>query len=109
MTYNIGQILTANQDIVTEREFSGTQEVLPKGTKLIVGVDGFAHNFRDCSMMNLPEGASVSGHNPYGLSEWIYKFLKANLPIQEWLDDYEIDAEEVKACITEALEELGMC
>lgn len=50
--YNIGQILTYTQDVKTYRALSDTPEIIKKGTKIIVGADGFVR-YPDGSIQKL--------------------------------------------------------
>lgn len=59
--YSIGQILTYTQDVKTHRIFSDTPEVIKKGTKIIVGADGFVR-YPDGSIQKLSEDIEVSGY-----------------------------------------------
>ena len=108
--YGIGQILTYTQDVETHRVLSDTTEVIKKGTKVIVGADGFVR-YPDGSIQKLGEGIEVSGYSTEGLASFIYNYLCRNVygfseMLEEWGED--ITEESLKEHIADALEELGM-
>ena len=108
--YSIGQILTYTQDVETHRVFSEAPEVIKKGTKVIVGADGFVR-YPDGSIQKLGEDIKVSGYSTEGLASFIYTYLCNNVygfseMMEEWGED--ITEESLKEHIADALEELGM-
>jgi hypothetical protein len=108
--YSIGQILTYTQDVETHRALSDTPEIIKKGTKVIVGADGFVR-YPDGSIQKLGDNIEVSGYDTQGLASFIYNYLCRNTcgfseMMEEWEDD--ITEESLKEHIADALEELGM-
>lgn len=108
--YSIGQILTYTQDVETHRALSDTPEIIKKGTKVIVGVDGFVR-YPDGSIQKLSDDIEVSGYSTEGIASFILNHLCRNAygfseMIEEWEDD--ITEESLKEHIADALEELGM-
>lgn len=108
--YNIGQILTYTQDVKTYRALSDTLEIIKKGTKIIVGADGFVR-YPDGSIQKLGDDIEVSGYSTEGLASFIYNYLCQNVygfseMLEEWEDDVTEDY--IKENIADALEELGM-
>lgn len=108
--YGIGHILTYTQDVETHRILSDTPEVIKKGTKVIVGADGFVR-YPDGSIQKLSEDIEVSGYSTEGLASFIFTYLCRNVygfseMLEEWGKD--ITEESLKEHIADALEELGM-
>ena len=109
MKYKIGQILTSTKDVVVEKEFSGEKVTIPKGNRIIIGADKLAHHIRDGMIQPLADGVEVKGYDSSGIAEYIYICLKAHLPIDDWLEDYEISEDGIIEEIQCALDEIGMC
>lgn len=108
--YGIGTILTYAQDVKAYRAFSDTPEVIEKGTKVIVGADGFVR-YPDGSIQKLGDGVEVYGYSTEGLASFIYNYLCRNVyGFSEMLKEWEEDVieESLKEHIADALEELGM-
>lgn len=108
--YNIGQILTYTQDTEVRRAISDTPEIIKKGTKVIVGADGFVR-YSDGSIQKLGENTEVSGYSTEGLASFICNYLCHNVyGFSEMLEEWEEDITEelLKEHIADALEELGM-
>ena len=108
--YSIGQILTCTQDVETHRVLSDTPEIIKKGTKVIVGADGFVR-YPNGRIQKLGEDVEVSGYSTEGLASFIYNYLCHNVygfseMLEEWEED--ITEESLKEHIADALEELGM-
>ncbi len=103
--YNIGEIIIYKEDTELEGVF-GTMKKIKAGTKVYVGADKFAHYLNG---MIQPLGeCNKEGYSVKGIADWVYMWLSAQLPIDEFLDDYEISEVEFKEHIEDALEELGM-
>ena len=47
MEYKIGQIITSNEDVEIEKVLSGEKVIIPKGNKIIIGADKFAHHIKN--------------------------------------------------------------
>lgn len=109
MEYKIGQILTSNTEIVVEKALFGDKVTIPKGNKIIIGADKLAHHIRDGMIQPLADGLEVKGYDSSGLAEYIFICLKTHLPIDEWIEDYEISKNEIIEEIKYALDEIGMC
>ena len=104
MKYNIGQILTLNQDIEVETVLS--TRTIRKGSKAIVCADGFIKH--DNGMLRpLGDDNSAEGYDLDGIAEWIYRHLRKWHNIDEFLDEYEIEQEEFIETIAEALRDIG--
>ena len=109
MKYKIGQILTSTEEIVVEKALSEEKVTIPKGNRIIIGGDKLAHHIRDGMIQPLADGSEVKGYDSSGLAEYIYICLKARLPIDEWMDDYEISKDDIVEEIECALDDIGMC
>ena len=109
MKYKIGQILTSSRDVEVEKALSGEKVVIPKGNKIIIGADKLAHHIRDGMIQPLADDSKVDGYDSTGLAEYIFTCLKTHLPIDEWIEDYEISENEIIEEIECALDEIGMC
>lgn len=107
MVYKIGQILTATEDIKIERALSGEKVIIPKGSKVIIGADNFAHHFRDGSIQPLAKSDTVEGYDAEGLAEYLLKFLETHFPIREMAEDYGINRDDMLHEIECALDEIG--
>lgn len=59
--YKIGQILTSTEDVEIEKALSGEKVKIPKGNKIIIGADKFAHHIRNGFIQPLAEGLTVEG------------------------------------------------
>lgn len=109
MKYKIGQILTSNTDVVVERALYGEKITIPKGNKIIIGADKLAHHIRDGMIQPLAHDMEVEGYDSSGIAEYIYTCLKVHLPIDEWMEDYEISKDDIVEEIESALDEIGLC
>ena len=103
--YNVGQILTVEEDIQLKTLILEEEKTIKAGTKAYVGVDGFLH-YLD-GTIEVPK-KEIEGFAVKGIADWLYELLSRNLSIDEYLDDYDISGKEFKDCIADALEELGM-
>lgn len=104
--YNIGQILIIKEDVELEG-FLGNKKKVRAGTKVYIGADNFAH-YPDGTLQTLGKEIKIQGYSVKGISEWLYMWLSTRLPLDDFLDDYEISKEDFKEEIEDALEELGM-
>ena len=50
----------------------------------------------------------MEGYSVEGIADWVYMWISKNLPLDDFLDEYEISDGEFKEQIEDALEELGM-
>ena len=107
MKYKIGQILTSKKDIEVEKALSGEKVIIPEGSKIIIGSDGFAYYIRTGMIQPLAEGDKVEGYDNNGLAEYIYTYLRNHLPLDEMLESYYEDKqsfiEEVECALDEIL------
>ncbi len=106
MTYKIGQILVSSEDMEVEKGISGEKVIIPKGNKVIIGADKFAHHIRTDMLQPLGD-AEVKGYDPEGLAEYLSWVLMTRLPNVEMLKDYGITKEMLYDEIELALEDIG--
>lgn len=99
----IGQLFRFTQDFEFDTAF-GEKRTIPRGTRAIVGADGFAH-YLDGTIQPLGDAVKVEGYDTDGMTEWIYKFVQRVLD-NDMLEDYEVSDDDVKEQIREALSEL---
>jgi hypothetical protein len=107
MIYKIGQILTSNTDVEVEKALSGEKVVIPKGNKIIIGADKFAHHIRNGMIQPLPEGTEVKGYDAKGIAEYLYAKLSCMFAIDEMLEEYEQTEEEFINEIEYFLDDIG--
>ena len=105
MKYNIGEILTIKDDTQVEGIF-GDKKNIKSGTKLYIGADKFTHMLN--GMMSPIEDGDIEGYSVEGIADFIYNFVSNRLPIDDMLEDYDIEVKDFKEHIEDALEELGM-
>lgn len=104
--YNIGQILTARENIELEGCL-GTNKTVMKGSKIYIGADSLAHH-KDGTIQPLGDNAEVKGYSVIGLADFIWLYIRNFTPIDEdVLEDYDETPNCVKDAIMDALEELG--
>ena len=106
--FNIGQELVLKEDMETKGAF-GTKKLRKKGTKLYVTAS------KKPTMAMYPngdiqiiDGAELDGFSVVGISEFLYRYLEREFPIDEFLEGYDIEEKEFKEAIEDGLEELGM-
>ena len=109
MKYKIGQILTSNREIVVEKALSGEKITMPKWNRVIIGADKLAHHIRYGMIQPLSDDSEVEGYDSRGIAEYIYICLKAHLPLDDWMEDYEIYENDIIEEIECALDEIGLC
>lgn len=107
MKYRIGQILTSKVETELKLALSEDTVVVPKGNKVIVGADKFAHHIRTGRIQPFPEGAEIEGYDGNGIAEYIYIYSRNHFPIDEMLEDYDDTKERFIEEIEYALDEIG--
>ena len=105
MKYEIGQILTSTEDVEVTTVY-GRKEIIPKGNKIIIGGDGFAHHLRNGFIQPLPDDDEISGYDCFGLSQYITDKLKSHFPLKEFFEEYEITEEEWSSELEYFLDEI---
>lgn len=107
MEYKIGQILTSKKDVEVEKALSGEKVIVPKGNKIIIGADKFAHHIRNGMIQPLQEGSEVKGYDASGIAEYLYIYLRNHFEIDDMLENYDDTKERFMEEIEYALEEIG--
>ena len=107
MKYKIGQILTSKADVEVEKALSGEKIVIPKGNKIIIGADKFAHHIRNGMIQPLQEGAEVEGYDTNGIAEYLYAKLRCHFEIDEMLESYDCTKTEFINEIEYCLDDIG--
>lgn len=107
MEYKIGQILTSKEDVEVEKALSGEKVIVPKGNKIIIGADEFAHHIRNGMIQPLQEGSEVNGYDASGIAEYLYIYLRNHFEIDDMLENYDDTKERFMEEIEYALEEIG--
>ena len=107
MEYKIGQILTSKEDLEVEKALSGEKVIVPKGNKIIIGADKFAHHIRNGMIQPLQEGSEVKGYDASGIAEYLYIYLRNHFEIDDMLENYDDTKERFIEEIEYALEEIG--
>ena len=98
MKYKIGQILTSNRNIEVEKMF---------GEKVIIGADKFAHHLKDGMIQPLQKDTIIEGYDSEGIAEYLVKKLSAMFPLEEMLEDYDIEKERFEEGIYFLLDDIG--
>lgn len=104
--YKIGQILTSTEDVEIEKALSGEKVKIPKGNKIIIGADKLAHHIKNGFIQPLTEGATVEGYDTTGIAEYLYTHLRNYYPLDEMLDENDIDRLDFEDEIECALDEI---
>lgn len=105
--YKIGQILVFKKDVKVEKALSNEIVVIPKESKAIIGADNLAHHLSNDMMQPLGD-AEVSGYDAAGLAKYLIMSLKSHFPIDEMLENYDIEEKELMDEIKYALNDIGM-
>lgn len=104
--YNIGQILTAKENIELDGCL-GTKKTVKKGAKIYIGADNFAHR-RDGTIQPFGENTDFKGYSVSGLADFIWLYIRNFTLVDEnVLENYDETPDCVKEAIVDALEELG--
>lgn len=106
-TYKIGQILTSNCDVEVEKGLFGDKVVIPKGNKIIIGADKRAHHMKNGMIQPLAENIEVKGYDVKGIAEFIFSWMSRFYPVEEMLENYDINHKEFISEIECALDEIG--
>lgn len=104
--YNVGQVLIYKEDSELEGVL-GTKKMIRAGTKVYIGADNFAH-YLNGIIQPLGNADKPEGYSVKGIADWVYMWVSARLPLDDFLNEYDISEKEFKEQIEDALEELGM-
>ena len=107
MTFKIGQIVTANQDVKLERAISGETVTISKGSKAIVGADKLAHHLNYDMTQPISKAVQIEGYDADGLATYLFHQLKYQFPIEEFCNDYDVSERSFCDEIADQLREIG--
>lgn len=107
MTFKIGQMVTANQDIELKRAVSGETVTIPKGSKAIVGADKLAHHLDYDMVQPISKAVDIEGYDADGLATYLFHQLKYQFPIEEFCNDYDVSERSFCDEIADQLREIG--
>lgn len=106
-TYKIGEILVSQRETEVETIF-GRKDVIPKGNKVIITAHRLGHHIRNGMKQPLQKEDVVKGYDTEGLAEYLFTYLKRDLPMDDMMlmCDYDLTEEDIKEVIEEALDEI---
>lgn len=105
MKYNIGQILGIKEDFEIKSDFKNPKKI-EAGTKVYIGADNFPYMLNGM-LSPINKDSQVEGYSVEGIADFIYETISSRLPIDDMLDDYDINIVDFKESISDALEDLG--
>lgn len=99
----IGQIIESKVETKVEKALSGEVVTIPKGNKVIIGADGFAHHLKDGMIQPLGEDMEIKGYDAAGIAKYLYDRLGNCFAIDEMLENYDLSesdfVEEIEYCL----------
>lgn len=107
--YNVGQIVTATEDIEVVGCFSDEKQVIKKGTKgWVTASKGYPALYLENGSTFLldKDNTELIGFDAEGIAEWIFRHLRNRTHIDDMMEDYDVTEDDIKSIISEALEEL---
>lgn len=107
--FKYGQILVSKKETILEGALTGKKTVVPKGNRIVVGFDGFAHHLNGGYIQPFGEDVRLEGFSSSGIIEVIQNCLFSHFPIKEMCEDYEIDPDDIRKELIYALDEIGLC
>lgn len=103
----IGQIITSKVDTEIEEAISGEKVFVPKGNRVIIGADGFAHHLKNGMIQPLGKDMEVKGYDAAGIAIYLYEKLKCHFEIDEMLENYDLDKYNFMSEIEYYLDDIG--
>lgn len=103
----IGQIITSKVDTEIEKAISGEKVFVPKGNRVIIGADGFAHHLKNGMIQPLGADMKVNGYDAAGIAIYLYEKLKCHFEIDEMLENYDLDKYNFMSEIEYYLDDIG--
>lgn len=107
-TFHFGQILVSKHETVLEDCLTGEKKIVPKGNRIVVGFDGFAHHLTDGQIQPFSENIKLEGFSSSGIIEAVHNCLFHSLPFKEMCESYEVDPDDIRKELISALEEIGL-
>lgn len=106
--YKIGQILTISENVEMKKALSDKPEIVKKGTEIIIGADGLAHHIFSGNIQPISKDSVIKGYDSEGIAAYITKILSRKFPLDEMLEDYDINKSDFRDEIEYLLDEIGM-
>lgn len=103
----IGQIIVSKVDTEIEEAISGEKVFVPKGNRVIIGADGFAHHLKNGMIQPLGVDMKVNGYDAAGIAIYLYEKLKCHFEIDEMLENYDLDKYNFMSEIEYYLDDIG--
>lgn len=103
----IGQIIESKVETEVEVALSGEKVIIPKGNKVIIGADGFAHHLRNGMIQPLGKDMEVKGYDAAGIAKYLYEKLNCHFEIDEMLENYDLDKCNFMSEIEYYLDDIG--
>jgi hypothetical protein len=93
MKYRIGQKLTLTEDLEVKKFFEEDNEIIKAGTKMFVTVSKECPKviYENEDIQLLPKDTEIEGFSAKGITDWIYDFISKHLPLDDALEDYDIE------------------
>lgn len=107
--FKYGQILVSKEETVLESVLANKKTIVPKGNRIVVGFDGFAHHLNGGYIQPFGKNIKLAGFSSSGIIEVIQNCLFSHFPIKEMCEDYEIDPDDIRKELIYALDEIGLC
>ena len=104
-TLQIGQILISEKEHTIET-CMGNELVIPAGNEVIVGADGYGHHLNSGLIQSLGD-AKIEGYDTEGIAEYLWEWLSARLPTDEWVSGWDLTDAMIIDTIECALDEMG--
>lgn len=103
-TYRLGQIIKTDTEQKMKRMVSEDIEILPKGSKLLVTRTGFKVLNGECKDLIVPlNGKTIKGTDYTNIARMIYSRLNSVYGLKMYLDDEEIEMDELLGEIEDVL------
>lgn len=107
-TFHFGQILVSKHETVLEDCLTGEKKIVPKGNRIVVGFDGFAHHLTDGQIQPFSETIKLKGLSSSGIIEVVHNCLFHNFQFRKMYESYEVDPDDICKELVSALEEIGL-
>ena len=107
--FKYGQILVSKEETVLESVLTDKKTIVPKGNRIVVGFDGFAHHLNGGYIQPFGEDIKLAGFSSSGIIEVIQNCLFSHFTIEEMCEDYEINPDDIRKELIYALDEIGLC
>ncbi len=106
--FQYGQLLISKEPQMLRCGLSDEPVVIPAGNMVVVGFDNLAHHLRNGYIQPFASDVKISGYVSNGIVMAIIQYLRAWLPLDDMLEDYDITQKDFQDKLYEALEEIGI-